>query len=409
MNKTEMDEANKLHLCLVTGGFYPPYPSHGGVGSFMVDLARGLVKRGHQVTCIGFYPKSIFKSEKIVEEMVEGVKVVRVPRQYEDFPPQLQAIFERFFMSRLIRNLHAKQPFDVIEGEDGGGRLALGRLPKIPKIIRLHATTIYNDHELKRKPSRLLHVFEYLWLRRADFIVAVSDYVGRTTLKLTKLKNKKYTVINYAINTELFSPIPDITAEPGLIVYTGALAPRKGVMELIQAMNLVFAQNSQARLRMLGSIKALYEGKPFVPQMIKNLNQIYKDRVEFVGVVPREKLPDELAKAQVCCFPSHVETFGIGIVEAMAMEKPVVYMKNGPGPEVIEDGVSGLLCDTLNYVDIAEKILYLLSQPEQAKAIGKQARLRVLDKFEKESWVERNIGYYYSCVETYRFRKLKKT
>lgn len=406
MNKIDPTKPDKLHLCLVTGSYYPPFP-HGGVGSFMVDLAEGMVKRGHQVTCIGLYPKKVLKSDEIIHENINGVEVLRVPKPYEGLPPRIQAVIERFFLSKLVRKLHSIEHFDVIEGEDGGGRLALGRLPNVPKIIRLHATSIYNDYVLKRKPSRLMHLFEHLWLRRADFIVAVSAYVGRTTLMLTKLESKKqYRIIHYAINTELFKPKPDVSIEPGLIIFTGVLALRKGVMELIKAMNLVFAQNESAHLRMIGDEKVIYQGKPFTPLVLDALQDSYRDRVKLVGVVSRDNLPDELAKAELCCFPSHVETFGIGIAEAMAMEKPVVYMKDGPGPEVVENGVSGLLCDTWDPADIADKILYLLSQPEQAKAMGKQARHRILEKFEKENWVDRNIEFYRDCIKAHRPQKL---
>lgn len=401
----ELLSSKKLNICLVIGGHYPPYP-HGGVGSFAVDLAEGVVKRGHKITCISFYSKQILHSDKIVTEVINGVKVVRVPKPFEDLHPRIRAVMEKLYIARLIRGLHQQDPFSLVEGEDGGGRLGLGRLPDIPKVIRLHATTIYNDYELQRKPSRLNHFFEYLWIRRADAIAAVSDHVGKTTLKLTCLNNrKKYEVIYPSVDIAYFKSDPSIAIEPGLIVFTGVVAPRKGVKELIQAMNLVFTQNKQAHLRIIGDDKYIYQGEPFTSVIMTALKEEFKDRVESVGPVLRNRLPQELGKAELCCFPSHVETFGIGIVEAMAMQKPVIFMKNSPGPEVIEDGVSGLLCDTWNPVEIAEKILYLLARPVQAQAMGKQARQRVLQKFEKETWVERNIKFYEECIEKFRSRK----
>jgi len=252
--------------------------------------------------------------------------------------------------------LHKREKFDLIEGEDGGGMLALGRLPKIPKVIRFHATTIYNDYVLQRKPSRLNHIFEYLWILRSDFIVAVSEYVGKTTLMLTKLeKKKKYETIPYAIDTKLFQPQPNITPQEGLIVFTGVTAPRKGVLELIQAMNIVFEKQNNARLWIIGDDQYIHQGTPFIDIALAQLNEKFKERIVVLGNKTREELPTLLQQAEVCCFPSHVETFGIGIAEAMAMEKPVVFMQHGPGPEVIEDGVSGVLCNTFDYKDIATK------------------------------------------------------
>lgn len=387
-----------MHICLVIGSSYPPHP-HGGVGSFAADLAEGMVKRGHKFTVISYFANRDNSPTKPITEIINGVKVVRVPRPYTNFPPRLREIASKYYLCRLIRELHSQEKFDLIEGEDGGGLLALGRLPKVPKVIRLHATTIYNDYVLKRKPSRLNHIFEYLWIRRANFIVAVSEYVGKTTLMLTKLeKKKKYETIPYAIDTQLFQPQPDKTPQKGLIIFTGVTAPRKGVLELIQAMNIVFEKYENARLWIIGDNKYIHQGTPFIDTALAHLNEKFKERVEVLGNKTREELPTFIQQAEVCCFPSHVETFGIGIAEAMALEKPVVFMQHGPGPEVIEDGVSGVLCNTFDHHDIAEKIIRMLENPENAKDMGKNARQRVLSKFEKEGWIERNADYYRRCI-----------
>jgi glycosyltransferase involved in cell wall biosynthesis len=314
---------------------------------------------------------------------------------------------EKYKLAKLIRTLHQQDPFTLIEAEDGGGRLALGRLPDIPKIVRLHATTIYNDYVLHRKPSRLNHLFEYIWIRRANFIIAVSDYVGKITLQLTHLqKKKKYTIIHYAIDTDFYKPMPEIQGETGLIVFTGVVAPRKGVEELIRAMNIVFSQIPDSKLWIIGDDKYKVNGEPFSKQIIQSLEAPFKNRVVFLGNKPREELPSFLQKADVCCFPSHVETFGIGIIEAMAMEKPVIFMRDGPGPEVIEDNISGLLCDTWSPEDIAEKILFLIRNTEMARNLGKNGRKRVLDNFEKESWIERNLDYYQKCLNEFREKRI---
>jgi glycosyltransferase involved in cell wall biosynthesis len=390
-----------MNICLIIGGHYPPFP-HGGVGSFAVDLSEGIVKYGHQVTCISFYSSDELNYDHIITEMINGVKIIRVPKPYQQLTKRTRAIFEKFFIAKLVRDLHRTDPFDIIECEDGGGLLALGRLPDIPKIARLHATTIYNDYVLKRKPSRLNHLFEYLWLRRANYLVAVSDYVGRTTLDLTHLADKKkYSVIHLAINTDLIKPDWSIAVEPGLIVFTGVVAPRKGVLELIQAMNIVFARDKNARLWIIGDNEYLVNGFPYARQIIAHLEGEFRERVLFMGNQTRYDLPGFIQKAELCCFPSHVETFGIGIIEAMAMEKPVIYMNTGPGPEIIEDRISGLLCDTWNPSDIADKILCLLTNPKAAQEIGRNARQRVVSKFDLKPWLIKNMDFYNDCIQQY--------
>lgn len=392
-------QESSLNICLVIGGQYPPFP-HGGVGSFAVDLSEGLVKRGQKVTCVSFYAAETLKSNQPIYEKINGVDLVRVPRPEVRNFPRLQAIYERFHINALIRKLHIERKFDLIESEDGGGRLALGRLPRVPKVARLHATTIYNDHVLKRKPSRMMHLFERIWLNRADYIVAVSDYVGKITFDLLK-KKCDYTVIHYAIDLDHFRPIPGIETLKHLVLFTGVIAPRKGVKELLQAFRQVFEKFPDAELWLIGDNGLVLNGEQYATTLYDQLPADVKKSVKFLGNRSRTALPAILQEAEVCCFPSHVETFGIGIIEAMAMEKPVVYMATGPGPEVVEDGVSGLLADTNSSEDIAQKIIYCLENPEQARKMSVNARRRVLEKFERENWIDRNLLYYRQCVQDF--------
>lgn len=391
-----------MNLCLFINSHYPPYP-HGGVGSFAVDLTEGMVKKGHRATCISLYSPELLKTTAPMTQVINGVKVIRVPKPYTQFPVRLRMVLEKFYYTRYISLLHRQEPFDIIEGEDGLGMLSLGKLPDVPKVVRLHATAIYNDYVLRRKPSRLNHLFEKQWINRADHIVAVSDYVGKTTLQLTGLDSKKYyVVIHYAVDAEFFKPDAAVTPEPGLIVFTGVIAPRKGVKELVQAMNIVFSKNDHAHLLIVGDDKYPYHGTPFSEEILGILDQKFLNRLKFTGPQPRSSLPALIEKAELCCFPSHVETLGIGIVEAMAMGKAVIFMKTGPGPEVVEDQVSGLLCDTVDPADIAEKIMSLLNNSDMAIFMGKNARQRVLVKFEKQAWIEKNLKFYQSCIVAYK-------
>ena len=79
---------------------------------------------------------------------------------------------------------------------------------------------------------------------------------------------------------------------------------------------------------------------------------------------------------------AHMETFGLAPVEAMSVGRPTIYSRTGPGPEVVEDGVSGLLCDPADPHDIAAKIDQILDQPRAlAQRLGQAARQRVSRTF----------------------------
>lgn len=118
------------------------------------------------------------------------------------------------------------------------------------------------------------------------------------------------------------------------------------------------------------------------------------NHIHFHGAIPFEDIPKAYSKAAVCVFPSHIETQGLVAPEAMAMEKAVVFTKYGSGPETIEDYKTGLLCDPYNPADIAEKIIWFLSNAPRANEIGKKARELVLQKYKVDDIVTRTISFF---------------
>jgi len=137
-------------------------------------------------------------------------------------------------------------------------------------------------------------------------------------------------------------------------------------------------------------------------QLEARMGDRVKQRVEFVGFVPHDGLRHVFVKAAVCVFPSIIETFGNVAIEAMACGRPVIFSKTGPGPEIIEDGVSGLLCDPYDPKDIADKIITVLKDPELAARLGRNARKRVEEHFSAEVIVPKNIAFYEECIERYK-------
>jgi glycosyltransferase involved in cell wall biosynthesis len=215
-------------------------------------------------------------------------------------------------------------------------------------------------------------------------------------LELCGLSDRECTVIYNAVDTAIFAPVEGAKREAGLIVFVNSINPRKGIEQLMDAMNVVCGSHPEARLVAIGhdARKGVNQGG-YVGQLLERVRPEYRGRVTFTGRLERNTgVLDYLRKAQVCCYPSHMETFGIAAVEAMAVGKPTVFSRTGPGPEIIEDGVSGLLCEPRDPADIASKILKILENLPLAAALGKNARCRVVQMFDKRDWVKRNLDFY---------------
>jgi starch synthase len=114
-----------------------------------------------------------------------------------------------------------------------------------------------------------------------------------------------------------------------------------------------------------------------------------------------------MTHAAVFCCPSVYEPFGIVILEAMACEAPVVATATGGIPDVVEDGVTGLLVpfepntdrtapvDPDRFADdLAGRVNELLGDPERAREMGRAGRRRVLERFTWGMVADRTLGLY---------------
>jgi glycosyltransferase involved in cell wall biosynthesis len=185
------------------------------------------------------------------------------------------------------------------------------------------------------------------------------------------------------------------------VVFTGTLAPKKGIQSLIRAWPLVREGCSDAVLHVYGKDGRTQCGEP----MRENLEQELEGdtSVRFYGHVPHEVLFEALAAAAVAVFPSYSEAFGIAPLESMAHGCATVYTRCGSGPELIHDGVDGLLIDPADPKDIAQAIRRLLADPELAARLGAAGRQRVFREFACEVQVRRNEEYYAECMDRYRW------
>ena len=396
-----------MHVGLISNDFMPGRREGlGGIGTCNHDLAKGLAIAGHEVTVVGVYGDHAADSES--REPGNGPRVVRLKTSPGWLRYRAGAWFDRWRLRRWLAREHARQPFDIIEVTDYAGWLPWGGPKGIPIVCRLQGSNIFFDRELDRTGDEFEHKFERLSMRKADFWIGPSWYVFSKTLSLSNVSQHPGTVIHNAVDAEMFSPGRTDETEPGLIVFVNSVNPKKGIEQLLDAMNLVCASHPEAHLTVIGQdAHTKPGGRNYLDALLERVRPEFRGRVTFLGWLDREiGVLNHLRRANVCCYPSHMETFGIAPAEAMSVGRPTIFSKTGPGPEVIEDGVSGLLCNPMDPGDIAQKIRLILADAELAARLGLEGRRRVLALFNKRDWIRRNIEFYESCVaSTHATRK----
>jgi glycosyltransferase involved in cell wall biosynthesis len=141
----------------------------------------------------------------------------------------------------------------------------------------------------------------------------------------------------------------------------------KGVEALVAAAALM---RTRAQLLLVGD----GPDRPRVERLARRLG--IADRVHVTGFVPHERVPAVLASADLLVLPSFYEELGTVLVEAMQVGLPTVASRVGGIPEVVEDGVTGLLVAPRDPAALATAIDTVLSDPQLARRLGANALAR---------------------------------
>jgi glycosyltransferase involved in cell wall biosynthesis len=175
--------------------------------------------------------------------------------------------------------------------------------------------------------------------------------------------------------------------ETPLLLIAARLHPEKGYEYLFQAM-------TKLKQRFNGKIKLLVAGAgPLLPhyqEMVRSLG--CDDVVTFLGF--RKDLPELMAAADLFVLPSVAEAFGLVLAEALYLGTPVVSTQVGGIPEIVEDGMDGVLVPPANEQALADSIADLLNDSARRKQMAGVGRDKVVAKFRFEEMVRSYEAIY---------------
>lgn len=257
-------------------------------------------------------------------------------------------------------------------------------------------------------------------LGQFDAILGVSDWVSSEIRQRYPEHSSMVRTLHNGVNPEQFVPIarpPD--SMPGRrILYVGRVSPEKGAAQLTAAFVELAADRPDIHLDLVGSISMLpysiirlleqdpavstlgqYYGDTLVSKFRKQILGArssfrrvledgipadFADRVHFRGPLPHDNLAELYGRADVFAFPSiWEEPFGLPVLEAMAMELPVVASRSGGIPEIVRDSETGLLFERGDGPGLAAALTQLLDDPEARTRLGAAGRVRARELF---SW-----------------------
>jgi len=197
------------------------------------------------------------------------------------------------------------------------------------------------------------------------------------------------------IGIEIQTALPEIQKKPGTVtvLYLGNLVREKGVFVLLEAAAAVVKQRTNVRF--------VFGGPWFLKQDEKQAREFVAQHgleksVEFAGPVAGESKWRLLLGADMLAFPTfyYYETMGLVMLEAMQVGLPVIATRRASIPEIVQDGIHGLLIEEQNARDLTEKILRLVDDPGLRTRLGDEGRQRFAAYYTHEHYGQRMIQVF---------------
>jgi glycosyltransferase involved in cell wall biosynthesis len=222
-------------------------------------------------------------------------------------------------------------------------------------------------------------------VRDALFVICISDFARSQLMGVVGPSHwRKLRVVHCGVDVERFSPAgPHANDRPTSITCVARLVPVKGQGLLIDALAQLQRAGHDAVLTLVG------DGPERAALQARARERGLGDRVVFRGAVAHTEVAQILRDSDVFCLPSFAEGVPIVLMEAMAMELPVIASRIMGIPELIEDGVSGLLIRPGSEPDLVSALAALISGPDRRRALGRAAREKVSDEFALHSSASR--------------------
>src|SRR5208337_197950 len=261
---------------------------------------------------------------------------------------------------------------------------------RLPFVTTLHGT----DITLVGLDRSYLPITRFS-IQESDGVTSISNYLKEKTLEDFGITRPIEVIPNF-VNCDVYTPIMDeqvraearrrlALPEEAILMHLSNFRPVKRVVDVVK----IFAEvvrEIPARLVLVG------DGPDrSAAEWLAHDLQIH-DKIHFMG--KQDRVNELLPLADLMLMPSELESFGLAALEAMACKVPAIATRVGGVPELIDDGITGLLYEVGDVEAMAAGAISLLNDPVRLKAMRDAARQSAQKRFCANLVVPRYVRYY---------------
>ena len=296
-----------------------------------------------------------------------------------------------FLCAAYVRKLLVQSKPDILHAHYASSYGTLGRLcGRHPYVLSVWGSDVYefpNRSPLHREMLKRN-------FKRADSVCSTSEIMAH---EIRKYCDRPITITPFGINCDQFRPMAkDHADESEFVVGTvKSLEPVYGTEHLIRAFAR-FKQKYTGKLK----LRLVIAGEGHLRAHLRGLTvqMGVADAAEFLGAIPHSAVPGLLARFSVFANLSNSESFGAAPLEASACALPVVATNVGNLPEIIRDGITGLIVPPKDENAVADAFLSLAQNREMRNSLGTAGRKFVLANYDWSVMAKRMESLYTSIL-----------
>ncbi len=411
-----------MHIVYVSNELNNCNGPQGGLGSFVANMARIFHHNGHEIEIV------LVTTKETPTDFDEGINVTNVFVEKEKWEEYDALSKEKYpndviqskeyrlemleaYKAKLVRDLlyecHIKKPIDLIHFANHG---AFSRFMDrtIPYIIRISGflniisgsgNTRNGSLDYQSNPLSKRDVIEIQEIMRSRYIISPSRlladilydnwHINATVLESPYLLSKdKWD--KSVLETRLIG-------RKYVLYYSSSCSYLKGIQVIADLAEPFLAKHKDYCLVLCGKdceIEDDHGEKVMSSEYVEQKAGQYKDRFMYLGILLRTQLYPIIENADICILPSRIENFSNACVEAMALGRIVVATRGASYEQLIEDGVSGYLCER----DNAKSFLLGI---ENVLNCDCQIREKMKEKAKERTWELSPDKTYYKFLQYY--------
>jgi glycosyltransferase involved in cell wall biosynthesis len=359
-------------------------PVSGGIGYYVYNLSKGLIKKGHKVTVI-----TRGSTGRVEKEVVDGIDIFKATF-FPIYPFHIS--LHGFFVNSLLKSLGPEfSLFHLHSPITPPIKTTLPIITTVHTAMRIDSKyhEVVDPYSLAEKIQSMYFspFVESQVLRLSDMVTAVSPSVANE-LNGYGVDSSQVSVMWNGVDEKVFFPIKNKENLEKYVLYTGVLRARKGLFDLIKCAILVN--------NIIPDIKFVICGTgPLLQKLKEQVRSVgLEEKVIFLGRVDRKKLIQIYQNATIHVLPSIYEGLPTVLLEAMACGLPVVATNIGGNREIISSNINGLLVPPGSPEEMAKMVTMLWNDESLRKRIGDSARETILKKFTWDIIVNDFVNVY---------------